>query len=71
MKTQPENAPKHRGPKVVIDKETGFPVIVGGHSASPDEEMTPDRVFEMMQAQELQWYQDALPSTSSTATDLQ
>jgi len=51
--------PAHQNPKVVIDPARGWPVIVGGRPASPDTEMTPDRIFEIMQAQEVQWHEDA------------
>lgn len=54
-----EVQPKHRRPKVVIDKETGLPVIVGGHKASPEEEITPDRLFEITHAQDIEWYEQA------------
>ena len=45
--------------KIVYDKKRGWPIIVGGHPAAPGEEITPDRLFEIMQEQELEWHEAA------------
>ena len=48
-------------PEAVIatDKKTGLPVIVCNQAASPDEEMTPQRVADILLAQEVEWHHGA------------
>lgn len=48
-----------RGPKVIRDKKTGLPVIQCLHAAKRDEEMTPQRVAELLAAQEAGWANDS------------
>jgi hypothetical protein len=48
--------PRHlRKAKVVKDKLTGLPVIVCPRPAPPGEELTPDRVAEILLEQEVEW----------------
>jgi hypothetical protein len=37
------------------DKETGLPLIRCKHAASPEQEVTPERVAEILLAQEVGW----------------
>jgi hypothetical protein len=37
------------------DKETGLPLIRCNHAASPEEELKPERVEEILLAQEVGW----------------
>ena len=46
-------------PVVRKDKETGLPLIECKHSASPDEELTPERVADILLAQEAGWHDAA------------
>ena len=41
---------------VEIDTETGLPVIRVAHAAPPGQELTPQRIFEVLLAQEVEWY---------------
>jgi hypothetical protein len=43
-----------RPPRVIKDKKTGLPVIVG-HPAPPGMEITPDRIAEILLQQEVDW----------------
>jgi hypothetical protein len=49
---QPKPLPKA---KIVKDKLTGLPVIQCPHSAPPGEELTPDRVADILLEQEVEW----------------
>ena len=40
---------------VIRDEKTGLPLIVCKHAASPGEEMTPERVADLLLAQEVEW----------------
>jgi hypothetical protein len=42
--------------RVTTDKKTGLPLIVCKHAAAPGEELTPDRVAEILLAQEVEWH---------------
>lgn len=42
-----------------IDERTGLLMVVGGHPAPPGQEITPQRIFEILQEQELEWYAQA------------
>ena len=46
-------------PVVTKDKKTGLPLIVCKQAASGDEELTPERVAEILLAQEVEWHHDA------------
>jgi hypothetical protein len=46
-------------PTVTTDRKTGLPRIEGGHPANPANEMTPDRVAAILEAQELGWHHAA------------
>lgn len=59
LAAQEDGEPVHRGPKVITDKLTGLPVIVGGHRAAPGDEITPERLFEITQAQEIEWHEES------------
>ena len=48
-----------RAPVVTRDKKTGLPLIECKHAASPDEEMTPQRVADVLLAQEAEWHHAA------------
>jgi hypothetical protein len=50
------NAP---GPVISRDKKTGLPLIQCKQAAAPEEEMTPDRVAEILLAQEVEWHHAA------------
>jgi hypothetical protein len=44
------------GPVVVKDKKTGLPLIVCKQSASPETELTPQRVADILLTQEAGWH---------------
>lgn len=44
---------------ITTDSETGLPVISGGHPALPGQELTPDRIAEILLAQEAEWFNAA------------
>jgi hypothetical protein len=44
---------------VTTDKQTGLPLIRCMHSASPGEEMTPERMAEVLLAQDEEWHHAA------------
>lgn len=46
-------------PEISTDKKTGLPVILCGHAAAPGEELTPERVAEILLAQEVEWHHGA------------
>ena len=46
-------------PKIIYDKKRGWPIIVTKRAKSVDEEATPDRLFEIQQAQEAEWNEDS------------
>jgi hypothetical protein len=41
---------------IEIDAVTGFPIIRGGRPAAPGHEITPQRIFEILLEQEVEWY---------------
>jgi hypothetical protein len=51
--------PKTVAPRVTRDKKTGLPLIECVQAAAPAEEMTPERVAEILAAQEADWHRDA------------
>ena len=52
-------APDAQAPVVSKDKKTGLPLIECKHAASPEEEMTPQRVADILLAQEVGWHHGA------------
>jgi len=46
-------------PAIVKDKKTGLLVIVCKQAAAPEEEMTPERVAQILLAQEVEWHRAA------------
>lgn len=51
--------PDAEAPVITTDKKTGLPLIVCKHAASPEEEMTPERVADILLAQEVEWHHAA------------
>ena len=52
-------APALATPRIGKDKKTGLPVILCGHPAKPGEELTPERISEILIEQEVEWMRDA------------
>ncbi len=50
-----DTVPDGRAPLVTKDKESGLPVIECKHAARPQEEVTPERVADILLAQEAEW----------------
>jgi hypothetical protein len=46
-------------PVLTKDKRTGLPLVQCKHAASPGEEITPERVAEVLLAQETDWHHAA------------
>ncbi len=44
--------------EVGTDKTTGLPVILGGRPAKPGDELTPERVADILNEQEAEWSRD-------------
>jgi hypothetical protein len=55
MDTQPDASE----PVITIDKKTGLPLIECKQAASSQDELTPERVAEILLAQEAEWHHDA------------
>ena len=55
MNTEPDNL----APVVSKDKQTGLPLIQCKQNASPSEEVTPERVAEILLTQETDWHHAA------------
>lgn len=55
----PTPAPTMKSPRIITDPETGLPLIVCQQAAAPDEEMTPERVADILLAQEVEWHHAA------------
>ena len=55
MKTEPNKL----APVVTRDKQTGLPLIHCKQAASPQEELTPERVADILLAQEVEWHHSA------------
>ncbi len=51
--------PIAQAPSITVDKKTGLPVIECKHAASPGEELTPERVADILLGQEVRWQHDA------------
>jgi plasmid stability protein len=43
-------------PTVTTDPKTGLPLVACKHSAEPAEELTPERVADLLLAQEAEWH---------------
>jgi plasmid stability protein len=54
-----DEEPNTQAPVVTTDKKTGLPRIECKHAASPAEELTPERVADILLAQEMGWQHDA------------
>ena len=54
-----KEAPNTQAVVVGRDRETGLPLIVCKHTASPTEELTPERAANILLAQEVDWHHDA------------
>src|SRR5215207_7901585 len=46
-------------PRITRDKKTGLPIINCEHAATADKELTPERVADILLAQEVEWQHDA------------
>jgi hypothetical protein len=46
-------------PTIGKDEKTGLPVVLGGRPARPDQELTPERIAEILIEQEAEWARDA------------
>jgi hypothetical protein len=46
-------------PVIIKDKKTGLPLIVCKKAASPPEQLTPERVADILLAQEVEWHHAA------------
>ena len=54
-----DTLPDARAPVVTRDKESGLPLIECKHAARPQEEVTPERVADILLAQEARWHHAA------------
>ncbi len=54
-----DEKPNAQAHVVAKDKKTGLPLIECRHPASPEEELTPERVADILLAQEVGWQHDA------------
>ena len=50
--------PRLNTPKIGKSKKTGLPVILGGRPARAGEELTPERISEILIEQEAEWARD-------------
>lgn len=55
----PPPASAQKSPRITTDPQTGLPLIVCKQAAAPDEEMTPERVADILLAQEVEWHHAA------------
>ena len=46
-------------PVIITDKKTGLPLILCKKAPSSEEELTPDRIDEILLAQEVEWFHGA------------
>ena len=51
----PDTSGKKLAKPIITQTETGLPLIVGGHAAAPGEELTPNRVAEIIFAEDAEW----------------
>jgi len=54
-----DTEPNALAPVITRDKKTGLPLIVCKQAAAPEEEMTPERVADLLLAQEVVWHHAA------------
>jgi len=54
-----DTEPAAEAPAITKDKKTGLPVIQCKQAASPQEELTPERVADILLAQEVEWHHAA------------
>jgi plasmid stability protein len=54
-----DSRPDAGRPVITADKKTGLPLIQCRRAAPPAEELTPERVAEILLAQEVEWHHDA------------
>ncbi len=52
-------AHKKAASRIYRDKRTGLPVIRCTHPAAPGQDLTPDRVAQILLDQEVEWHRDA------------
>jgi len=58
-----DTAPAGEAPVVVKGKKTGLPLIECKQAASPQDELTPERVADVLLAQEAGWHHEASGTT--------
>jgi hypothetical protein len=56
-----EDEPQAPAPVIAKDKKTGLPVIMCREAAAPEQEMTAQRVADILLAQEVEWHHAASP----------
>jgi plasmid stability protein len=54
-----DKEPKVQAPRITRDKKTGLPLIECEQAAAPQDEMTPERVADILLAQEVEWHHAA------------
>ena len=54
-----QEAPAAGAPVIGTDPQTGLPLVECKRSAAPRDEMTPERVADVLLAQEVEWRRDA------------
>jgi plasmid stability protein len=59
LAAQRSGEPQSEEPRIFTDKKTGLPVIQCSHAAASDHELTPERVADILLAQEVEWHHDA------------
>jgi len=59
LSTAAQEEPNTQSAAIRTDKKTGLPLIECKQAASPDEELTPERVAEILLTQEVGWQHDA------------
>jgi hypothetical protein len=55
LAVSPDTEPDAKQPVITRDKKTGLPLIKCKQAAAPEEEMTPQRVADILLAQEVEW----------------
>ncbi|HEX4589361.1 MAG TPA: hypothetical protein VH120_05495 [Gemmataceae bacterium] len=55
LTTDKNSPPEPERAVITTDKKTGLPLIRGGRPAPPAEELTPERVADILLAQEMEW----------------
>ena len=54
-----DDEPEAPAPVIATDRKTGLPVVMCKQAAAPEEEMTPERVANILLAQEVEWHHAA------------